>query len=173
MTEPQATFLFLKVSGDEAVKSASDVLAKLISSVAAAPAVADTPSVELAPAPLNIAEVPYEKPADEPDGFALPKPKAATPVGVGCGGRPPSSKFDKLNNRPKKTPKPPSNKPPGALASKIMRILDQGSGVAPLEVLVQETGVSAQACNMAITKCSQLQRLGDGRIALEGYRDTD
>jgi hypothetical protein len=175
MSEPQATFLFLKVSGDEAVKSASEVLAKLIGSIAAEPAAPASPAVELAPPEprLNIAQVPYEKPADEPDGFALPNPKPAKAVGVGCGGRSEATSFNRFKGKSKKTTKPPANRPPGVLASRIMRILDLGSGVAPLEVLVNETGSSAQACNMAITKCAQLKRLDDGRIALEGYSDTD
>jgi hypothetical protein len=171
----EATFLFLKVSGDEAVKSASEVLTKLIGTIAAAPAAAESPAVELAPAPrLSIAEVPYEKPSDEPDGFALPKPKPARAVGVGCGGRSEATPFNKsFKTKPKKATKSPSNKPPGALALRILKLLDQGNGVAPLEVLVNELGASAQGLNMAITKCAQLKRLGDGRIALEGYSDSD
>lgn len=103
----------------------------------------------------------YERPADEPSGFDAPPPKPSRP------------KFVVERNQKTQPLTTGSGKPPGALALKILAVLDTGSGVAPLEHLVKETGASAQGLNMAITKCRQLKRLDDGRIALAGYRDDD
>lgn len=185
MTQPEATFLFLKVSGDQAVKSASDVLARLVSGIVpAGPAVPAMPEALAAaealpalPAPeaestVELAakritrrrKVKYQKADDEPDGFSAPQPAPSKAIATERGGRA-SSKF---NEFPAK-----AAKPPGALATKILKVLDGGTGVAPLEELVREIGANAHGINMAITKCSQLKRLPDGRIALQGYRDED
>ena len=168
----EATFLFLKVSGDEAVKSASEVLSKLVAGMVPAtpndPAPADTSSPAAEPLTV-IAGDTYEKPDDEPDGFVDPEPPRPR---KSSGRRITRSGGSNYYPVPKK-PKAKSDKPPGVLAMRIMKLLDNGNGVAPLDHLVSELGVSAQACNMAITKCGQLQRLDDGRIAMTGYRDED
>ncbi len=171
--QPQATILFLRVSGDEAVKSAGDILARLVSGMIAGESTAPSdPTVEALPAPEAVVEpvqritrqrkVRFQKPDDEPDGFSAPAPSPSTPSFV----------VDR-KQKVKVAVGDKAARPPGALAFKILGILDRGSGVAPLEHLVRETGATIHGVNMAITKCSQLQRLDDGRIALTGYRGDD
>ena len=95
-------------------------------------------------------------PAGEPDGFRLPDPAPSTPIGV----------FD----RPAKTK---ANMPFG-LGGKIFTMLDNLGGCAAFEAVRKRFhDHSTQAINMAITKCTQLKRLDDGRIALEGYEDEE
>ena len=111
----------------------------------------------------------FEKPPHEEDGFLAAEPAPATPSFV---------QNEEKNARVKKlrvTRKTPGGpKPAGALGARIVSLLDKSGGVASFaHVRSKLPECLPQALNMAITKCEQLQRLEDGRIALAGYHDED
>ena len=152
----EATFLFLKVSGDEAVRSASEVLGKFMDGM--------TPQAPSAPVPLigstDSDGERYEKPADEPDGFDAPEPPRATKVKH-------ASNYKPVPKKPKADPTE------GHVGPRIVRLLDTTGGVAPMELLVERLKLPPQSIGRAVGHSKTLQRLPDGRVALVGWHDED
>jgi len=113
----------------------------------------------------------FDKPPDEPDGFGMgdPSPSRAAAVGRGGSGiNPKRGTFDESRE-----PHEATGRPPGILASQIIKYLDERDGVAPLEVVAGALKVANHSAAMAVGKCDKLKKLSNGRIALAAYNDED
>jgi hypothetical protein len=162
-------------SGSEALQEIGKLLSRVLpDNSVAVPLVALSQS-----SPETTAEEPVEIPKypDEPDGFRMPEPAPTRAKHVVDHTRNAKTPFQRPRFKKEKkqgTPKEPQDKVPGILASRIIQLLDGNNGVAPFEWLREQLpDCTPQGINMAVTKCRQLKRLEDGRIALVSYEDSD
>lgn len=160
--------LVIRAEGEESMRAAFQALSSVLEGLLPAgdkqPPALPEPVEEPEPAPKRIVKRRKKRETvaveGEPDGFNAPDPPPATPTFV-------------LDRKQKTQPLDDGTKKVGALAAKIIGVLDRGSGVAHIDELIRQCGGNAHGIALAAAKCDRLQRLSNGRIALTGYRDED
>lgn len=125
----------------------------------AAPAIESAPVRRITRKPRRTKAERYERPPDEPDGFSS-SPKPSTPTFV---------KNAKANEAVR------GAAAGGGLAGRIVQALDDLGGCAPVEAILRKLGPgkTAQGVKLAASKCPQLKRVGDDRVALVNWEQDD